>query len=187
MILYLHGLNSSSASSKAQATLAYCGRKSIECHAPDLPHHPSEAAKLMEGLCAKGDGVVAVGSSMGGFYATWLVEKGLAESAVLVNPAVSLADKLSEYVGKEQQNYHDGSTYVFTQGHVDKLREMEVDEVADPSRYLLLVQTGDEVIDYREAVRFYEGCEQVVEQGGDHSFEGFERHLDRIAKIVSPT
>ncbi len=182
----MHGFNSSSASSKAQAMLAHCKEAGVRCVAPDLPHRPSEALELARGICAESEGeVTAVGSSLGGHYATWLVENRHAARAVLVNPAVDVADKLKGEVGKVQTNYNDGSTYEFTEGHFLDLKESAVGSIADPKRYLLLVQKGDEVLDYKEAVEFYEGCEQVVEDGGDHSFAGFERLLGRIARFAS--
>lgn len=184
MILYLHGFNSSSASSKAQVMLGHCERENMKCLAPDLPHRPSEALLLMEDVCQAHDNVTAVGSSLGGYYATWLVERGMAGRGVLINPAVAVAEKLRQEVGKEQTNYHDASTYTFTPGHVKDLEDMAVEKIADPKKYLLLVQEGDEVLDHREAVAFYGGCEQVVEQGGDHSFDGFERHLEKIVAFA---
>jgi hypothetical protein len=52
-----------------------------------------------------------------------------------------------------------------------------------PQRYLLLVETGDEVLDYRQAVARYAGAEQVVVEGGDHSLQSFPRHLPRILEF----
>ena len=185
MILYLHGFNSSSASSKAQAMVNHCGKSGIECVAPDLPHHPAKAAVVIKKACGNKGDTTVIGSSLGGYYATWLVENNFAQRGVLINPAVDVAKKLSGEVGKEQANYHDGTVYNLTQGHIDALEKMNTENVSRPERYLLLVQKGDEVLDYKEAVSFYEGCEQVVESGGDHSFEGFERHLDRIVRFAN--
>ena len=53
-----------------------------------------------------------------------------------------------------------------------------------PSDYLLLVETGDEVLDYREAVRYYAGAEQVVVEGGDHTLQSFEQHLPGIVAFA---
>ena len=184
MILYLHGFNSSSASSKAQQTKQYCERMNIDCVAPDLPHRPKEAIEYAKQLCKDKDFVVAIGSSMGGFYTTWLVENDFAKLGVLINPAVKLASKLADQVGKVQQNYSTDATYEFTNQHVEEIKELEIEKIKSPDKYLLLVQTGDEVIDYNEAVDFYAGGKQVVEEGGDHSFVDFERHLPAITRLA---
>ena len=183
MILYLHGFNSSSASGKAQATLTAARAAGIECVAPDLPDRPAAAMRMCAELCA-GRQVLVAGSSLGGYYATSLVEQGLARRGVLINPAVAVAHKLRGEVGKQQQNFHSDATYVFTAEHCRELEEMEVASVADASRYLLLVQQGDELLDYREAVTYYAGAEQVVEEGGDHGFVDYERHLPRVLELA---
>lgn len=184
MIVYLHGFNSTSASRKAVATVEYCRRIGIECVAPDLPHRPAEAIELASRLCGKAEHAVAVGSSLGGYFATWLVEQGHAQAGVLINPAVAVADKLRGEIGKEQQIYSSEARYLYTEDHVRELRELEVERPADPGRYLLLVQEGDETLDCREAIEFYSGARQVVEPGGDHSFVGYERHLPEIARLA---
>jgi hypothetical protein len=57
---------------------------------------------------------------------------------------------------------------------------MRVGRISRPDRYFLLVQTGDEVLDYRQAVGFYAGAWQFVQGGGDHAFTGFERQIPAI-------
>src|SRR5262249_16725401 len=51
--------------------------------------------------------------------------------------------------------------------------------------WVLLVETGDEVLDYRRAVARYAGAEQVVVQGGDHSLQCFPEMLPRILKFAA--
>lgn len=184
MILYLHGFNSAASSAKASSVQAYCERLGLACAVPDLPHRPAEAIKLAQVLCADSDFVVAVGSSMGGYYTTWLVEHGHANFGVVINPAVDIAPKLAEQIGKEQENYSTRAPYMFSQQHIDDLEALVVTKVAKPERYLLLVQEGDELLDYREAVKFYAGSQQIVEPEGDHSFVGLERHLPAIARLA---
>jgi predicted esterase YcpF (UPF0227 family) len=43
-----------------------------------------------------------------------------------------------------------------------------------------MVTTGDEVLDYREALARYAGARQLVIQGSDHGFADFEQHLDSV-------
>jgi predicted esterase YcpF (UPF0227 family) len=119
-----------------------------------------------------------VGSSLGGYYATHLAEKhGL--KAVLINPAVGAPRSLAGLVGP-RRNFHTGEVFDFTARHVEELRALEVPRLSHPERFLLLVETGDEVLDYREAVARYAGARQVVLEGGDHGFTRFADYLDEI-------
>lgn len=170
MILYLHGLNSSSLSSKAILTQEYCDALCLACKAPNLPHQPGQAWDLMVSLCVENENVLVIGSSLGGYYATSLVERGYAVGAILINPAVQVAEKLVASVGNVQTNYTTDEKYVMTAQHIAQWRKMYIEQIADPARYLLLTQTGDEVLDYREAVRYFEGATQIIERGGNHGF-----------------
>lgn len=185
MIIYLHGFNSTAASQKARLMVAYCGREGIDCAAPTMHHRPSEAMRQVGAYLQDGGAHTIVGSSMGGYYATWLCEQHPQLRGVLINPAVKLADKLADCLGKAQQNYHGGESYLFEQTHLDEFQALEVSGITNPARYLLMVQTGDEVLDYREAVGFYSGAQHIVEEGGDHSFDGFARHLPVIAAFAA--
>ena len=184
MIIYLHGLNSSPLSGKAVLLVAYCAAQGIDCVAPQLHHRPQRAAAQIDSLLQGGGAHLLVGSSMGGFYATWFCEKHPNVRAVLINPAVRLADKLADYVGREQRNYHTDESYLFGTAHLEEFRALTVAAVADAGKYLLLVQTGDEVLNYREATAFYAGARQVVEAGGDHSFADFAAHLPAIVQFA---
>jgi predicted esterase YcpF (UPF0227 family) len=125
-----------------------------------------------------------VGSSLGGFYATWLAERYGAR-AVLINPSVRPFDDLAAWKGV-QTNLYTGEAFEVTDAHFAELRALYVEHLADPARYFLLVQSGDEVLDWRTAVARYAGGWQYVEGGGDHSFAGFERHLPEILRFADP-
>lgn len=182
-ILYLHGFCSSPQSWKARElarTLASRGlSERLSC--PFLPPVPIEAIGAAEAIVARHDGPLAVvGSSLGGFYATWLAEKyGL--RAALINPAVAAPVSLEKYLGT-QTNLHTHETFEFTEEHIEQLRTLEVPRVT-PSRYLLLVETGDEVLDYRQAVARYAGCRSIVRPGGDHSFTRFPEHVAQLIEF----
>lgn len=182
MIVYLHGFNSSPASGKARQLgdhLAGLGRLA-DYYCPALPNSPREAiAKVEAHLTRAGaGGVTLVGSSLGGFYATFLAEKH-GWKAVLVNPAVRAHKLLKSALGT-QTNWHTGEKWVLTEAHIAELAALDVPHITQPERYLLLAQTGDEVLDYRDAVAYYAGARQIVEDGGDHGFAGFERHFQTL-------
>lgn len=182
MILYLHGFNSTPASGKARQLgehMARIGRQS-DYFCPALPNSPREAVAQVEAELARRrpQSATLVGSSLGGFYATYLAEKHGCK-AVLVNPAVHAHVLLRGALGP-QTNWHTGEKWLFTEAHLAELAALDVPTITRPERYLLLAQTGDEVLDYRDAVAYYAGARQIVEEGGDHGFAGFERHLQTI-------
>ena len=125
MIVYLHGFNSSPLSGKGRVLAAYCAERKISFIAPALHHRPLRAKAEIESLLKSGARVL-VGSSLGGYYATWFCENHPKVRAVLINPAVRVADKLAEFVGAEQRNFHTGDSYQFTESHLAELRTMEI-------------------------------------------------------------
>ena len=177
MIVYLHGFNSSAQSHKAQVLARYLEERGLGAQyaCPGLPPHPREAIRVIEALPE----ACFIGSSLGGFYATYMAEKHGAR-AVLINPAIDPHVGLRAYLGP-QKNLHTGEPYELTEDYLRAWKELYVAHVT-PSRYLLLVETGDEVLDYRRAVERYAGAEQVVIPGGDHSLASFPQHLPRILK-----
>jgi predicted esterase YcpF (UPF0227 family) len=178
MILYLHGFNSAPASRKARTLQRYLSGRGLahRFSCPALPHRPAEAARLIESQIA-GPGVTLVGSSLGGFYATWFAEK-LGLRAVLLNPAIRPHVGLAACLGV-QKNLYSGEQYQFTREDLDALASLHVERV-DPERYLLVLETGDEVLDWREAARKYEGARMVVREGGDHTLASFAEHIPRV-------
>jgi predicted esterase YcpF (UPF0227 family) len=180
VIVYLHGFNSSPQSHKAQVMRSYMAERgqAAQYVCPALPPRASDAIKVIEQYVAPG--VCFVGSSLGGFYATYLAEKHDA-CAVLINPAIEPHVGLRGYLGP-QKNLHTGEAYVLTEAHLLEWEKLYVPRIT-PERYLLLVETADEVLDYRQAVARYAGSEQIVVQGGDHSLQSFPRHLPRIVEF----
>lgn len=187
MFLYLHGFNSSPQSFKARALgqrLAELGRGN-ELVAPALPPWPPEAVAIAERLLAGHDpaDVTIVGSSLGGHYATWLAERhGL--RAVLVNPAIRPHLLLASFIGP-QQNLYTGERYELTAAHVEELRRLDVEAITRPERYLLIVASGDEVLDSRIAIERFRGARTIVHPGGDHGFADFTRYLDAVIAFGS--
>jgi predicted esterase YcpF (UPF0227 family) len=181
MIIYLHGFNSSPQSHKAQVLARFMAERDLgeRCACPALGPLAADAIAAVEALMARHAGArfCFLGSSLGGYYATYLAEKHGAQ-AVLVNPAIDPHFGLRVYLG-EQKNLHTGAPYPLTEKHLREWRSLWVPRIT-PSRYLLIVETGDEVLDYRRAVARYHGAAQVVIEGGDHSLQSFPQHLPRI-------
>jgi len=181
MIIYLHGFNSSPQSHKAQVLARFMAERGLgeRCVCPALPPLAADAIAAVEALMARRAGArfCFLGSSLGGYYATYLAQKHGAQ-AVLVNPAIDPHIGLRVYLG-EQKNLHTGAPYQLTEAHLREWRSLWVPRIT-PSRYLLIVETGDEVLDYRRAVARYHGAAQLVIEGGDHSLQSFPQHLPRI-------
>lgn len=179
LILYLHGFTSGPQSYKARALHAHLARKGLSDRfiCPQLPPSPAAAVALAESLIVPD--TTLVGSSLGGYYATWLAEKHDLR-AVLVNPAVVAHLSLEPFVGP-QRNLYTGESFDFTLDHVEELRAIDVPEILRPERYWLLAEKGDELLDYRLAVARYAGARQTVLEGGDHSFTRWNDYLNGIA------
>lgn len=183
MLVYLHGFNSSAQSHKAQLLAQAMTARGLQAEyaCPDLPPLAGEAIREIEKLIKGRSNVSFVGSSLGGFYATHLAEKHGAR-AVLINPAIDPHIGLRAYLGS-QENLHTGEPYELTETHLGEWEALYARRIT-PQRYLLLVETGDEVLDYRRAVERYADAEQVVIQGGDHSLQSFPQHIPKILRFA---
>jgi hypothetical protein len=119
-----------------------------------------------------------IGSSLGGYYATYLAEKHNV-NAVVINPAVEAYTLLEPLLG-DNTNYHSHETFELTKQHLQELKGLEVAKIASPEKTLLLTQTGDEVLDYTKGVDYYKGAKQIVIDGGSHGFDDYADYLDII-------
>jgi predicted esterase YcpF (UPF0227 family) len=187
-IVYLHGLNSSPASVKAQAlrlaiaTLPVDSRP--EFFVPQLDHRPAAAMRAVGAwVDARSPArLTLIGSSLGGFYATHLAERYGAK-AVLINPTVHPYEDLASHLGP-QRNMYTGEKYELTREHFAELAALKVERITSPQRYFLLTQTGDEILDWRDAVAFYGGGWQFVQGGGDHAFQQFNAQIPAILRFA---
>lgn len=184
-IVYLHGFNSSPQSHKIQQM-----RHWLQQHRPDIhlvtPFIATNAARVAEIIHEQmtlHPQANLVGSSLGGYYATW-ASATFGRKAVLINPATKPYSRFTSYIG-EQQNLHTGEKYILTTEMVAELEPLEVGELAQPQKLWVLLQTGDEVLDYRHAAERYATSPQLVEQGGDHSFSTFEQHIPSIVHFLT--
>lgn len=189
MILYLHGFRSSPKSFKArvlQKALADAGR-AHELICPQLPASPKEAMALCLLLAERHapDNLAIIGSSLGGFYATWLAER-MGVRAVLLNPSVDPLVNLEHHVGVTTA-WHSSEPFEFRREYIDELAELRVGQITSPERYFLLAATGDEVLDYRDMVTHYAGARQHVIKGSDHAIPEFAQYVDEVLAFCSQT
>lgn len=198
-ILFIHGFNSSPFSIKAEQTRQYFYQHFPEINfvCPQLATSPSEAILQLEAIIEGDKESLAkeyvlnnqwflIGSSLGGYFSSYLANK-YQLLAVLINPAIKPFERLEEYIG-EQKNPYTGITYQVTAQHMLDLKTIEQNapnfDDQQKNNYLVMVQTGDEVLDYQQAVEKYQHCRLIVEQGGDHSFIGFDTKLPIIADFL---
>ncbi len=183
-VIYLHGFLSSPQSEKAQLTKVYVEQnvKDVILHIPQIPNTIDMVADvilpIVKPIVAGGEPLKLIGSSMGGFLSTWLIEQ-FGGKAVLINPAVAPYRLMQDYMGPHQNPYT-LEAFEVTEAHIDILRTLEPSAIAKPECYKVLLQSGDETLDYRLAEQRYVGSDVLVEQGGNHSFVNYQRHLGDI-------
>ncbi len=186
-LLYLHGFRSSPQSKKAQtmATLVAQHSSRTVWWCPQLPPSPREAmALLMQGTVSwPRDAMAVVGSSLGGFYATWLAQH-TGCLAVLLNPAVDPARDLAKHIGEHTQWHNPEETFFFRTEFVDELRVLQAGPLTHPERYLAILAKGDEVLDWHEMHGRYAGAHIKLLEGSDHALSDFDDHTEEILRFL---
>ena len=181
-LLYLHGFRSSPRSFKARVVQDRLGQAGLgeRLICPQLPASPKAAMDLALGLVERHapDHLAIVGSSLGGFYASWLAER-LGVRAVVINPSVDPTRNLSQHVGVTTA-WHSDEPFDFREEYVGELAALRTQRITRPERYFLLAATGDEVLDYRDMVAHYAGARQHVIDGSDHAIPEFAQYVDEV-------
>jgi len=186
MLIYIHGFNSSPDSFKASLLRSYANKINMPdvLNIPALSFDPVVAINQLISIVNQYQNhnqmrpLCFIGSSLGGYYATWLAEK-YDSRVVLINPAVKPYELFEEFLGFNR-NIYTGEEYMLSMDHVNQLKQYEVEQITKPDRYLLMLQTGDEVLDYKMALEKYAAVPSIVEEGGGHEFSGFDRHLETV-------
>jgi len=180
MIIYIHGFGSSGEGSKAKLFREYFKAKGEAFIAPSLSYVPELAIQTLEELIKSYEGkVMLIGSSLGGFYSLYLSQKYKLYT-VLINPAIYPYITLNRCLGYAP-NFYDESSFLWSSSHINMLEKYKVEEVKN-KYILLLVQKGDETLDYKEAVNKCQGSQMIVEEAGSHSFDDIGRHYLTIEK-----
>ncbi len=187
LLLYLHGFNSGKGSLKACQTAAWLKtrRPDIDYWGPQLPHRPLLACtQLLEQLLQQPQErkIALIGSSLGAYYALWLQaqlhQRGQQRKIALINPALH-PDRLLETFRGPQYNPYSNEHYLLGDQHLTELKQLKITP-ALPEATFLLLQQGDELLDYREALERLPQAKISCEAGGEHAFAHFDHHLDAI-------
>lgn len=184
-IIYLHGFLGSPQSSGALETAHYfeTHHPTISLLTPHIPLNLEAALDLISELVHQQGPCHFIGTSLGGFLATWAVEQ-FGGRAVLINPVASPAKLTSSFIGWHENRQTNERFYV------DEAALLRLDSITPPQihteRYWVLLQTADEVLDYRIARAYYQGCKMQVEEGGSHQFDRYASWLPHIATFLNP-
>ncbi|MBB3295021.1 hypothetical protein FHT39_003701 [Mitsuaria sp. BK045] len=186
-LLYLHGFRSSPRSAKARRMAEWTAthRPDLVFACPQLPPSPREAMALVDALIRDWprDTMAVMGSSLGGFYATWVAQRTGARTALL-NPAVDPARDLANHIGEQTCWQDPDEHFFFRREFVDELRELDAGALAHPERLMAVIAKGDEVLDWREMHARYQGCRIKLLEGSDHGLADFDDHLDELAEFL---
>jgi predicted esterase YcpF (UPF0227 family) len=185
MFIYLHGFNSSGESAKGKFFANYLTPHIVLT--PSYPPDPDTALVylidyLNEHLADNQahDPLILIGSSLGGFYAQYLAHQ-FKLASVLINPALQPTSTLRASLGW-QTNFYTGERYYFGEQQLARLLRYDVKAPCkNQLPRLVLLESGDEIIDYRYALQRYADCAQViVYPNGNHQFQ----HLAEAAETI---
>ncbi len=186
-LLYLHGFRSSPRSTKAQITAAAVAERfaRVTWLCPALAASPKTAMECVERAISDWprESMAIIGSSLGGFYATWLAEK-YGCKAVLLNPAVHPARDLSRHLGFNTVWHDPEQHFVMEASYIQALEVQELARITQPSRYFAVIAKGDEVLDWREMAAHYAGAFVKLLVQGDHALTDYIQHLDEVLEFA---
>lgn len=188
-LIYLHGFQSSPLSMKGQLLYAYVQqhRPDIQMHLPDLNAPPLQVLANVSGLIQSLTNVALVGSSLGGFYATQLVAQHHLP-AVVINPAMRPWE-LFQDLFSDVLPYVVHPNWSLTTAQLDDLADIALPVAQDADKILVLLQQGDEVLDYREAQRYYSATSPsamiMTEAHGNHAMDDFADKIPMLLQFLS--
>ncbi|QSZ42623.1 esterase [Sulfurimonas aquatica] len=181
MTIYIHGFASSAQGIKAKAFRKYFQEYKLDFIAPSLSYIPELAISTLEEMIESYlPNVTLIGSSLGGYYSIYLANKyGL--KATLINPSIHPNITLQKVLGKPT-SFYDGSTFEWNEKHIQMLKRYKVN-AATEKNFMLLLQKGDETLDYKEAIKKLPNSNIILEENGNHSFENIENHFQKIKEF----
>ena len=184
MVIYIHGFGGSGLGVKASLFREYFKRINEPFIAPSLSYVPDLAIQTLEELIDSFKEVYLIGSSLGGYYASYLASKDEVKKVVLINPSMNPTKTLKKYVG-EARNFYDDSYFLWSDKHIKMLERYHLNIEDCKDKFLVLLQTGDEILDYKEAESIFLGYKIVIQEGGSHSFDNIEQYFELIKKFFA--
>ena len=185
-ILYFHGFASSSDSNKAKIISSYISKISSNTKIiiPDLNNNFQKAISQIELLIKNNDKPISfIGSSLGGYFAAYFADIYNAK-AILVNPAIPPLRGFDDYLG-ENKNYSTGKKFNIKKEDIKFLRGLSKKEYINKENTLILMESGDEVLPYKETSEYFKGCYIDIVFGGSHSYESMQTKLKKISDFLN--
>ncbi|MEJ6767760.1 MAG: YqiA/YcfP family alpha/beta fold hydrolase [Gammaproteobacteria bacterium] len=184
-ILYFHGFKSSSKSSKAQSIKNFIAKnaKNTKIIIPDLDDNFQNAHNQIEELIRlSGSNIVFMGSSLGGYFASYFSQK-LKKKAVLINPAVHPLKDFEVHLG-ENENYSSGNKFNISSKEISFVRTLSYKKLLTPNDLLILLESGDEILKYNKSASYFSGAYIDIVFGGNHSYSSFKSKFHKIQKFL---
>ncbi|MDA7851275.1 esterase [Gammaproteobacteria bacterium] len=184
-ILYFHGFKSSSKSSKAQSLKNFIAKntKNTKIIIPDLDDNFQNAHNQIEELIRlSGSNIVFMGSSLGGYYASYFSQK-FKKKAVLINPAVHPLKDFEVHLG-ENENYSSGNKFNISSKEISFVRTLSYKKLLTPNDLLILLESGDEILKYNKSASYFSGAYIDITFGGNHSYSSFKSKFHKIQKFL---
>jgi len=185
-VIYLHGFASSGNSSKSDWLRQQFAGSGIDFISPDLPNKPRDAALFLDGYLAgfASEPLCLIGTSLGGFFSAFYAGKH-DWPAVLINPLADMQDLIGSAMG-QNENYATGESFTVDRADADQLIRMSESLRVSESPTLLLLDRGDELLDYNKAVaRFGEHANVHAFEGGSHRFDHLSESMPEILKLLN--
>lgn len=186
-LLYLHGFRSSPSSAKARQMAAHVAQHhpAVTFWCPQLPPSPQAAMALV----AKGiaswprQAMGVIGSSLGGFYASWVAQHAGCPS-VMLNPAVDPARDLARHIGEQTTWQNPAERFFFRPEYIAELQALDMRGRPPAAPELAIIAKGDEVLDWREMAGRYPEARQIVQEGGEHALGNFANYLPQVVAFL---
>jgi len=185
-VIYLHGFASSGNSSKSDWLRRQLAGTAHEFLSPDLPDKPREAGLFLDDYLAgfNDETVCLIGTSLGGFFAAFYGAK-LGWPAVLINPLADVHDLTGSAMG-ENVNFASGASFTMDRADADHLQMMSAAmQHTDAGNTLLLLDKGDDILDYHKAVsRYGMHARTRLFEGGSHRFDHLPESMPEIISLL---
>ena len=126
--------------------------------------------------------IAFMGCSLGAYYALYFSQLHRSK-AILINPAIPPLEGFEVYLG-ENENFSTREKFSITKKDIKYIRSISHDSFNNKKRTLVLLESGDEVLDYIKTISYFRGSHIDIVFGGNHSYSSFENKLVKIQKFL---